>query len=50
MLIGYYRFPVLTDVDIVLSRLDPEMFPGLKSNIKVHMGFRNEQARFGYRI
>lgn len=36
---------LLTDVDFVLSPLDSGLFPGISSDILVHSGFRDAQAR-----
>ncbi|KAK0188493.1 alpha/beta-hydrolase [Armillaria mellea] len=36
---------LLTDVDFVLSPLDSGLFPGISSDIMVHSGFRDAQAR-----
>ncbi|KAG7445154.1 lipase [Guyanagaster necrorhizus] len=36
---------LLTDGDFALSPLDPDLFPGISSNILVHSGFRDSQAR-----
>ncbi|KAG6332031.1 hypothetical protein ID866_7058 [Astraeus odoratus] len=36
--------PLITDGDIVLTNLDPSLFPGISSDIEVHSGFKNAQA------
>ncbi|KAG7094312.1 hypothetical protein E1B28_007914 [Marasmius oreades] len=36
---------VLTDASFVLSNLDSTLFPGVPSAVKVHNGFRDEQAK-----
>ncbi|KAG6860466.1 hypothetical protein C0995_010757, partial [Termitomyces sp. Mi166 len=35
----------LTDLDFVLTNLDPTLFPGIDSSVLVHNGFANEQAK-----
>jgi hypothetical protein len=49
MLIGVMGFSLsladLTDGDLILSSLDPKLFPGLSSSIRVHQGFANDQAK-----
>ncbi|KAG7441492.1 alpha/beta-hydrolase [Guyanagaster necrorhizus] len=35
---------VLTDVDALHDNLDPDLFPGVPSNVHVHGGFRDAQA------
>jgi len=37
--------PLLTDAEAVLSNLDSSLFPGVSSNIMVHDGFKNAQAK-----
>ncbi|KAK0485466.1 alpha/beta-hydrolase [Armillaria luteobubalina] len=37
--------PIFTDIDIILSNLDGNLFPGLSSDIEVHSGFKESQAR-----
>ncbi|KAK0484104.1 alpha/beta-hydrolase [Armillaria luteobubalina] len=37
--------PIFTDIDIILSNLDSNLFPGLSSDIEVHSGFKESQAR-----
>ncbi|KAG6872905.1 hypothetical protein C0995_005311 [Termitomyces sp. Mi166 len=36
--------PLLTDGDILLSQLDPTLFPGVDDSVMVHGGFRDSQA------
>ncbi|KAG6909384.1 hypothetical protein DXG01_000827 [Tephrocybe rancida] len=36
--------PLLTDADFFLGELDPDLFPGIDSDIKVHDGFRDAHA------
>ncbi|KAK0188490.1 alpha/beta-hydrolase [Armillaria mellea] len=36
--------PILTDVNIILSNLDGNLFPGISSDITVHSGFKESQA------
>lgn len=35
--------PLITDADIFLTTLDPTLFPGISSDIKVHSGFKDAQ-------
>ncbi|KAF8623158.1 hypothetical protein AX17_007546 [Amanita inopinata Kibby_2008] len=35
----------LTDLDIIMEKLNPTLFPGIDSSVKVHSGFANEQAK-----
>ncbi|KZS94077.1 alpha beta-hydrolase [Sistotremastrum niveocremeum HHB9708] len=35
---------LLTDVDILMTTLNPSLFPGMSSSIEVHAGFANEHA------
>ncbi|KAG2093158.1 Alpha/Beta hydrolase protein [Suillus discolor] len=37
--------PLITDGDFFLTALDPTLFPGINSDIKVHNGFKDAQAR-----
>ncbi|KAG6817307.1 hypothetical protein H0H87_010324 [Tephrocybe sp. NHM501043] len=41
--------PLLTDADFFLGELDPELFPGIDSEIEVHDGFRDAHAEYGLR-
>ncbi|KAK0501701.1 Alpha/Beta hydrolase protein [Armillaria luteobubalina] len=36
--------PILTDINIILSNLDDNLFPGISSDIEVHSGFKEAQA------
>lgn len=36
---------LLTDGDLILTHLDPTLFPGTPSSIQVHEGFANEHAK-----
>lgn len=36
--------PLLTDADIIRDNLDPDLFPGISDNIKVHNGFSEAHA------
>ncbi|KAG2364628.1 hypothetical protein BDR07DRAFT_1482246 [Suillus spraguei] len=36
--------PLITDVDILLTNLNPTLFPGISSNIQAHNGFESAQA------
>ncbi|PBK69070.1 lipase [Armillaria solidipes] len=36
---------LLTDIDFVHTNLDPDLFPGLSSRIKVHNGFKETQEK-----
>ncbi|KIM90201.1 hypothetical protein PILCRDRAFT_175031 [Piloderma croceum F 1598] len=36
--------PLIEDADIVMSNLDPTLFPGISSSIEVHSGFKAAQA------
>src|ERR1700722_12887301 len=36
---------VLTDIDVILENLNPILFPGLSSSIKVHSGFAFEHSQ-----
>ncbi|KAL4061893.1 Alpha/Beta hydrolase protein [Scleroderma yunnanense] len=36
--------PLVTDADIMLTTLDPTLFPGISSGIEVHSGFKDAQA------
>jgi len=36
---------VLTDIDILLDKMDPNLFPGISSDIEVHSGFSEAHAR-----
>ena len=35
----------LTDINIILENLDSTLFPGAPSDVKVHSGFADEQAK-----
>ncbi|GLB41568.1 putative alpha beta-hydrolase [Lyophyllum shimeji] len=37
--------PLITDIDVVLTRLDNSLFPGINSSVEVHAGFGAAQAR-----
>ncbi|KAK0490187.1 alpha/beta-hydrolase [Armillaria luteobubalina] len=37
--------PICTDLNITLSKLDSNLFPGISSDIEVHSGFKESQAR-----
>ncbi|KAH9832668.1 lipase [Rhodofomes roseus] len=37
--------PIITDVDIIMTTLDSSLFPGLSSDIEVHSGFADAQAK-----
>jgi hypothetical protein len=37
--------PVVTDLDIVRTSLDPNLFPGVPSSVEVHSGFKDAQAK-----
>jgi len=37
--------PLVTDADIVMTTLDSTLFPGLSSDIEVHSGFADAQAK-----
>jgi hypothetical protein len=34
-----FRIPVLTDANLVLVNLDPSLFLGVSSDVRVHAGF-----------
>jgi len=36
--------PLLEDANIIFSKLDPTLFPGIHSSVKVHSGFKDTQA------
>ncbi|KAK0214945.1 Alpha/Beta hydrolase protein, partial [Armillaria fumosa] len=36
---------LLTDIDFLPTNLDPDLFPGLNSHIKVHSGFKETQEK-----
>jgi hypothetical protein len=36
----------LTDANFFLKPLDPSLFPGIPSDVEVHNGFADEQARY----
>ncbi|GBE86641.1 hypothetical protein SCP_0905210 [Sparassis crispa] len=36
---------ILTDIDIILEPLDQSLFPGMSSDVLVHSGFANQQAK-----
>jgi hypothetical protein len=38
--------PLVTDADFFLTNLDSTLFPGISSNIEVHNGFGDAQARW----
>ena len=38
--------PILTDANIILRKFDSTLFPGISSDVKVHDGFADSQARF----
>ena len=38
--------PILTDADIIFTTLDSDLFPGLSSDIEVHSGFADAQAKY----
>ncbi|KAI9440866.1 Alpha/Beta hydrolase protein [Lactarius indigo] len=40
-----YILSILTDLKLVLSGLDPGLFPRVPSSVKVHSGFSKDQAR-----
>ncbi|KAI0684506.1 Alpha/Beta hydrolase protein [Cytidiella melzeri] len=40
----------LTDIDIVKETLDSTLFPGVPSDVEVHSGFANEQAKTATQI
>ena len=37
--------PILTDADIIMTTLDSDLFPGISSDIEVHSGFADAQAK-----
>ncbi|KAI0825661.1 lipase [Irpex lacteus] len=37
--------PVLEDIDIIQDFLNPTLFPGVSSSVKVHQGFRDAHAK-----
>ncbi|KAJ3487874.1 hypothetical protein NLI96_g3231 [Meripilus lineatus] len=37
--------PILTDANIILRKFDSTLFPGISSDVKVHDGFADSQAR-----
>ena len=45
-----HRLPILTDADIVMTKLDSTLFPGISSSIEVHDGFAGTHERFGHCI
>jgi hypothetical protein len=38
--------PVLTDVDLFLTKLDQSLFPGIPSSVEVHDGFKDSHAKW----
>ncbi|KAF9256516.1 alpha/beta-hydrolase [Marasmius fiardii PR-910] len=42
--------PLITDIDILLGPLNPSLFPGVSPSVKVHNGFRDEQAKFATQV
>jgi hypothetical protein len=38
--------PLLTDADFFLENLDPNLFPGVSTDIKVHNGFKDAHAEY----
>jgi hypothetical protein len=42
---GSLSFAGLTDAKFILVPLDPTLFPGLSSSIKVHNGFAKVRAK-----
>jgi hypothetical protein len=39
-------FTDLTDLDFFMELLNPSLFPGIPSSVRVHNGFAREQARY----
>lgn len=38
--------PALEDIDIIQDFLNPTLFPGVSSSVKVHQGFRDAHAKY----
>jgi hypothetical protein len=41
-----HRLSIVTDADFFLTNLNPTLFPGISSSIKVHNGVANAQAGY----
>lgn len=40
-----FSVPLIEDSDFFLESLDPDLFPGISDDVKVHNGFKDAQAR-----
>lgn len=45
-MISLFSVPILTSLDVVMTNLDSDLFPGMGDDLMVHSGFADEHAKY----